>query len=436
LNYQEALEWIHSIGRFGIKPGLERMNRMMELLDNPHRKLKVIHLAGTNGKGSTAAFLSRVLEEGGYQVGLYTSPYLEAFTNRMSINGRDISGNRLVELVNKIKPLVEEISGDPSLGQMTEFEVVTSIALKHFADESPDFVLMEVGLGGRLDATNVVEDPLVVVITNIGLEHTEVLGDTIEKIAAEKAGVIKEGASVVTAASKPEALEVIREKCRERGASLFNIWENISWERVNSSLEGQIFRYNNPGGFNFNELYITLLGEHQVINAITAVAVLEVLRSKGMKIDPGTIKEGLKETRWAGRLEVMSRNPLLIMDAAHNIDGVTSLRKSLEEQITYHNLILVIGILGDKDLEAMLGEIVPLADRLIITRPESPRAAPPERVALEAKKYTSGEIILEESIPEAVKLSLSLAGEGDLVLVSGSLYTISEARKAFLAVKG
>lgn len=435
MNYQECLEWIHSIGRFGIKPGLERMNRIMELLDNPHRKLKVIHLAGTNGKGSTAAFLSRVLEEAGYRVGLYTSPYLEAFTNRMSINGRDIPGDRLVELVGEIKPLVEEISRDPSLGQMTEFEVVTTLAFKYFADETPDFVIMEVGLGGRLDATNVVEDPLVAVITNIGLEHTEVLGDTIEKIAREKAGVIKEGASVVTAASKPEALQVIQEKCQEKRASLFDIRKNITWQKIKSSLEGQVFKYNNPAGLSFHELNIALLGEHQVTNAVTAVAVLETIRNKGVKIEPDTIKEGLKKTRWAGRLEVMSRDPLLIMDAAHNIDGVASLKKSLEEQITYHKLILVIGILGDKDLEAMLGEIVPLVDRLIITRPESPRAAPPERVALVAKNYTSGEIVLEESIPEAVKLALSLAGEGDLVLVSGSLYTISEARKAFLVAK-
>ncbi|PKM79093.1 MAG: bifunctional folylpolyglutamate synthase/dihydrofolate synthase [Firmicutes bacterium HGW-Firmicutes-13] len=432
MNYQEALNWIHSIGRFGIKPGLQRMTRMMELMDNPHKKLKVIHIAGTNGKGSTAAFVTGILEEAGFRVGLYTSPYLEAFTNRMSISGQDIPRGKLVKIVEMVKPLVDQIAQDSSLGQMTEFEVVTSIAFKYFAEEEPDFVVLEVGLGGRLDATNVVEDPLAAVITNIGLEHTEILGDTIEKIAGEKAGIIKEGGRVVTAAQNPEALEVIKQKCSEKKASLFNLREKVTWERFSTSLEGQYFSYHNPEGLNLDNLFITLLGEHQVINAVTAVAVIESLKGKGIIIESSFIREGLKKTLWAGRLEIMGKEPLLMLDAAHNIEGVKSLRKALTEQIPYKKLILVMGILGDKAVDEMLKEIVPIAHKLIITRPENPRAGEPEEVAAAAGKFTSQEIIIEKSIPLALKIALSLANSEDLVLVSGSLYTISEARKALV----
>ena len=435
MNYQEALNWIHSIGRFGIKPGLQRVNRMMELLDNPHKKIKVIHMAGTNGKGSTAAFISKILEEAGFRVGLYTSPYLEAFTNRMSINGKDIPREKLLEIVQLVKPLAEEISKDPDLGQMTEFEVVTSIAFKYFADEAPDFVVMEVGLGGRLDATNVIEDPLMAVITNIGLEHTDILGDTIEEIAGEKAGIIKEGSMVVTAASRADALIVFEQKCREKGAHLFSIKEKVNWNRTSYSLDGQVFNYHSKEGLNLDNLYISLLGEHQVVNGVTAVAVIEALGRKGINIDPAYIRKGLEETLWAGRLEVMGREPLLMLDAAHNIDGVKSLRTVLKGQIPYNRLILVVGILGDKAIDEMLGEIVPLADKLVITRPESPRAAVPEVVAAVAAGFTSNEIVTEESIPRAVQMAISMATSWDLVLISGSLYTISEARKAILELE-
>ncbi len=430
MNYLEALEWIHSIGRFGIKPGLERMTKLMELLGNPHKKIKVLHIAGTNGKGSTAAFLSKILEEGGYRVGLYTSPYLDAFTNRMAINGKDIPEDRLVEIVNMIKPMVDDISNDSVLGQMTEFEVVTCIAFYYFADQAVDFVVLEVGLGGRLDATNVVESPMVAVVTNIGLEHTEVLGDTIEKIAGEKAGIIKEGTPVVTAVPKLEALQVIQQKCQEMNAPLFNVRENVNIEKKSLSLDGQFFHYLNSQGLQLKDLFISLLGEHQIINASTAIAVIEVLQERGFHIPEASIREGLKATRWAGRLEVMGKEPLLILDAAHNIDGVRSLKKALQEQVDYEKLVLVIGILGDKAVDDMLKEIIPLADKIIITKPDSPRAAEPETIADVAEKYTPHPIILEDSIPRAVKIALSLAEPKDLVVISGSLYTISEARKA------
>lgn len=428
MDYQETLDWIHGTGRFGIRPGLERMQKMMEFLGNPHLELKVIHLAGTNGKGSTAAFLSRILEEGGFRTALYTSPYLEAFTNRMAINRRDIDRERLVQLAATVKPLVEKVSQDPALGPMTEFEVVTSLAFQYFAEENPDFLVLEVGLGGRLDATNVVGTPLVAVITNIGLEHTEVLGDTIGKIAGEKAGIIKEGGRVVTAASRPEALEVIRQKCREKGAHLIELGSQVTWETLSSSLEGQRFNYYSREGLKLEDLFIPFLGEHQVINASTAVAVVEDLARQGTGLGPPAIRRGLAEARWGGRLEILGRDPLLILDAAHNLDGVRSLRQAVTGQLKYRKLILVLGILGDKAYGDMLGEIVPLADWVIITRPDSPRATDSRGIAREARKYSTRDIIVQENIPRAVDSALSLAGPRDLVLVSGSLYTISQAR--------
>ncbi|UNC90899.1 bifunctional folylpolyglutamate synthase/dihydrofolate synthase [Candidatus Contubernalis alkaliaceticus] len=430
MNYLEALDWIHSIGRFGIKPGLARMSKMMELLGNPQKKIKVIHIAGTNGKGSTAAFLSKILEEAGYSVGLYTSPYLEAFTNRMAINGNDIPEDRLVEIVNIVKPMVDDISKDFELGQMTEFEVVTCIAFYYFAAQDTDFVVLEVGLGGRLDATNVVENPLVSVITNIGLEHTEVLGDTIEKIAGEKAGIIKEGAPVVTAVPRPEAMKVIQKKCQDKNAHLFVLRESVNIEIEELSLNGQSFHYVNPQGLQLKDLFISLLGEHQIINASTAVAVIEILQGKGFHIPEAAVRKGLKAARWAGRLELMGKDPLLILDAAHNLDGVRSLKKALQDQVKYEKLVLVIGILGDKALDEMLKEIIPLADKIIITKPDSPRAAEPEAVADVAEKYARYPMILEDSIPRAVNIAMTLAEPEDLVLICGSLYTISEARKA------
>lgn len=426
MNYQQALSWIHSIGRFGMNQGLKRIEALLEYLGNPHRQLKFLHIGGTNGKGSTAAFAASVLEAAGYRTGLYTSPYLVQFTNRMSINGKDIPEERLVQLVTRIKPLVEKVASDPQLGHPTEFEVVTALAFTYFAEEEPDIVVLEVGLGGRLDATNVVQ-PLVAVITTVSLEHTQVLGNTVEEIAREKAGIIKEGSFVVTQA-RGSALGVIEETCREKKAPLFRLGGEFRVEKLSSSLDGQSFNY-----FGINEdyknIHIPLLGDHQVSNAGVAIASLELLREKGFIIPETALYSGLSSTRWPGRLEIMRRSPLVVLDGAHNLEAFQSLCRTLKGTFSYRRLILVLGLLGDKALDEILQQILPLADVAVFTTPNSPRAADPWILEEKASLITNGPLLVEEKIPDAVSLALSLAKAPDLVLIAGSLYLISEARQ-------
>jgi dihydrofolate synthase / folylpolyglutamate synthase len=425
LNYEEALSWIHSIARFGMKQGLERIERLMHGLGNPHHKLNFLHIGGTNGKGSTAAFAATVLETAGYRVGLYTSPYLEQFTNRMSVNGREISREKLVELVCRVRPLVEKIAADPAYGQPTEFEVVTAIALTYFAEQSPDIVVLEVGLGGRLDATNVVKS-LVTAITTISLEHTQVLGNTVEDIAREKAGIIKEGSEVVTQAGG-NALHILEDICSQKGVTLYSLGREFHVEKLSGDLNGQTFHYR---GFwrTFLDLSISLLGDYQINNAALALASLELLERKGFVLPEKAVLHGLKNTRWPGRLEVMRRLPLVVIDGAHNLEAFQGLRRALQDTFSYRRLILVLGILADKAIENILEEILPLADILVITTPSSPRAADPGDLKKIAVGMMPGPVYLKKNIPDAVSLALSLAGNTDLVLIAGSLYVISDAR--------
>lgn len=428
MNYQEALAWIHSIGRFGMNQGLQRIEKLLGYLGDPHKKLKFLHIGGTNGKGSTAAFAAAVLEAAGYRVGLYTSPYLEKFTNRMAINGQDIDAERLVELVRKVKPYVAEIAADPLCGHPTEFEVVTALALTYFAQELPDLVILEVGLGGRLDATNAVCS-LVTAISTISLEHTQVLGHTVEAIAREKAGIIKEGGMVVTQA-REVALDVIDDTCRQKNVPLFHLGAEFKAEKVSGNLDGQTFDYYGLQ-HHFPRLRIRLLGNYQVNNAALALAALELLEKKGYSLPAEAVYHGLLHTRWPGRLEIMQRAPLVVVDGAHNMEAFQNLRAALQHDFSYRRLILVLGLLDDKAREEILAEILPLADVLILTEPDSPRAAKARVLERSARKIMTGPVYVRAKIPEAIQLALSQAGAPDLVLIAGSLYLISDARLVF-----
>lgn len=437
--YMKALEWIHGLGRFGIRPGLERITVLLEMLDSPHHRVRFVHIGGTNGKGSTAALLASVLRSAGYRIGLYTSPYLLSFTNRMAVNGDDIDHGQLVELVDEVRPLVEKISGDPRLGPMTEFEVVTALALTYFSRQDVDLVVLEVGLGGRLDATNVV-DPLLSIITNISLEHTDVLGDTIEAIASEKAGIIKEGRPLLTAAEDEAVLNLFRERCNILKAPFSRV-SLLPADTVDGNVEkpfamqgriteeGQFLDYN---GFEIQikDLFIPLRGVYQVINAGTALAALELLRKENIMVDEISIRKGFKDTIWPGRLELLGKNPLLIMDGAHNPAAMKKLSESLPDYFHYRKLILVVGMLADKDTGAMLSDILPLADLVVFTKPTLPRAAEPAELADFAVKYLNlgnGYHVINEH-GRAIELALELAGPEDAVLVTGSLYTVSDVR--------
>ncbi len=425
MNYQEALDWIHGIQRFGMNPGLERIQALLDALGNPENKLKFLHIGGSNGKGSVAAFAARILEAAGYRVGLYTSPYLVQFTNRMAINGADISEERLVKMVERVKPMAEQIAQNPDLGHPTEFEVVTAIALTYFAEETPDLVVLEVGLGGRLDATNVI-NPLAAVITTVSLEHTQVLGDTVEEVAREKAGIIKKSTDLITGA-KGRALDVIREKTVEKEANLYRLGEDFKTETLSASLEGQVFHYHGLQR-TCNHLRLTMLGDYQPGNAALALAALEILEQKGFTLTEDAIRSGLENTRWPGRLEIMRRAPLVVLDGAHNLEAFQGLRRSIQSTFSYRHLVLVLGILDDKAIEEILQEIVPLAGTVIVTTPNSPRAADPWLLQEKAAKLASGPVHVVEDIPGAVRLALSMVRAPDMVLIAGSLYLISDAR--------
>ncbi len=444
--YREALEWIHGLGRFGIKPGLERVNAMLELLGNPQFRSRFVHVAGTNGKGSTAAMLASILRAAGYAVGLFTSPYLLSFTNRMAVNNADIDQGELVRLVSRIKPIVKQLQNDPELGHPTEFEVVTVLALVYFATSGVDLVVLEAGLGGRLDATNIVT-PLISIITNISLEHTDVLGHTIEEIAFEKAGIIKQGKPLITAAEDQRALGVFEKRCQDLDCPCYRVFppreaaEQLVDQRPVSIMkqiteDGQFFDYY---GFDHEQpdLFIPLRGKYQLLNAATALAAVELLGEDGFTISRAAILKGLAETYWPGRLELLQKEPLVIMDGAHNPAAMEKLAEAVPSYFKYKRLVLVIGMLADKDTAAMLKSLIPLSDIVIFTRPLLPRAADPQNIA----DYVADHLRLVKDYyvikdyRQALDKAFELAEPEDAILVTGSLYTVSDIRAYYLLSK-
>lgn len=425
MNYQAALDYLYSFGRFGSRPGLERMNWFLERLGHPQRNLRFIHIAGTNGKGSTTAFVHGILRAAGYRVGMYTSPYLEMFTNRIGANGADIPVEVLAELMARVRPLVEEVN-QTELGPTTQFEVTTVLALLYYQQLDLDFVVWEVGLGGRLDATNVVT-PLVSVITNIGMDHTDVLGDTLARIAAEKAGIIKPGVPVVTAVEEEEAWDVIRSQAESRQAPIWHLGENFSYVRESFDLNGQMFTYRDPQG-QLSDLRIALLGEYQCRNAATAIAAVRQLEAQGFALPPSAYRDGLAGTRWAGRLEIMSRSPLIVVDGAHNPHGTLRLQEALAEFFPDRRIVMVLGILKDKQRAEMLEHLLPLASRVWFTAPQFSRGTDPAELLAVAKQYPA-QAAAASTVEEALAAALAELEPGDLLLVAGSLYVVAEARE-------
>ncbi|MTI65123.1 MAG: bifunctional folylpolyglutamate synthase/dihydrofolate synthase [Firmicutes bacterium] len=426
MNYNEALDYIHSTGKFGSKLGLDNIKVLLDLLDNPQRDLKYIHVAGTNGKGSTSSFMSNILAKEGYKVGLFTSPYLEKFTERIRINNDYIPKERLAQLTKEVKDKIKKML-DRGYAHPTEFEIVTAIALKYYSEEEIDIVILEVGLGGRYDATNVIEDSLVSVLTPISYDHINVLGDTLEKIAWEKAGIIKENNLVVSYPQEVEAQNVIKNIVKEKNGKLVvSPLENINIKNNDSFGSTFDFTYKD---FEFKNLSINLLGFYQIYNASLALTVLLTLKEKGLiKLKESSIKKGLKSTTWNGRLEIISKNPNILIDGAHNIEGAKGLKKTLLESLEYDRLILGIAMLKDKDVENVLKEIIPLTDTVIVTEVKgNPRALKAEELKEKIKKYNSN-CIIKKNINKAVYESLNLVSSNDLIVFSGSLYLIGDVR--------
>ncbi|MGF2617275.1 bifunctional folylpolyglutamate synthase/dihydrofolate synthase [Rossellomorea vietnamensis] len=421
--YEEAVEWIHSRLRLGIKPGLSRMEWLMEKLGHPEKELNAVHIGGTNGKGSTLTFLRNILEESGYDTGTFTSPYFEVFNERISVNGQPISDEEIVELVNVIIPLAEELE-ETDLGGPSEFEVITCMALYYFARVNRvPIVLFEVGLGGRFDSTNVI-DPMLSIITNIGLDHTQFLGDTIGDIAFEKAGIIKEGKPVISAASQHDAQKVIISKAKEMNADLFLLNRDFKSDYKGASPDGEIFDYIGSNGVSTYE--IGMVGRHQTENASLAVKAADILREmNSYQIEEGAIERGLAAAYWPGRMDKVCETPAIYLDGAHNPEGMQSLISTIETRFKEKNVHIIFAALKDKDLESMIRKLEVKVSEIVLTTFDFPRAASPEDLEKHLLLDNHSTIMEWEKYLITYKKT---AGSDDVLIITGSLYFLSAVR--------
>ncbi|GGE18399.1 bifunctional folylpolyglutamate synthase/dihydrofolate synthase [Marinithermofilum abyssi] len=427
---QSIMDWMQNGGcARGVKPGLERMEWALARLGNPERRLKVIHIGGTNGKGSTAAMVAAVLQQAGYPVGLFTSPYIMEWNERIQLDGKPIPEEDFIRWAERLRPLMDEMEQE-GVGRPTEFEFWTLVAINWFArDAVPWFVVWEVGLGGRFDSTNVVH-PLLSVITNVGKDHTQWLGEDIAEIAAEKAGIIKPGVPVVTGCEDEKALSVLRETAQQKNSRLYELSRDFEVQIIAQEAGRQIFHFSNL----FRELpHVTIpfTGTHQVKNGAIALMTLELLRQYyATVIEDEDIYAGLMEARWPGRLERIYDNPAVLLDGAHNREGAQALARAVEEFYDYDRLFLLTAVMKDKHVDEILKPLVPLADHVVVTEAGQPRDLEAQALAKSVKSIR--EDIPVEAVPsprEAFQRLKEATGEKDLILVAGSLFLVSEIRK-------
>jgi dihydrofolate synthase / folylpolyglutamate synthase len=426
-SYQETIDYLFALQKHGIKLALSNSVLLMEIMGSPHRKFKAVHVAGTNGKGSTSVFLASMLMAAGYRVGLYTSPHLVSFTERIRINTVPIPEARVVGLAKQVREGYDRLNATERSGPVspTFFEVTTAIAFTYFAEEGVDIAVIEVGMGGRLDSTNVIT-PVVSVITNIDLEHTEFLGNTLEQIAAEKAGIIKPGVPVITGAVQHEVLAVIEREARARDSPVYRLSKDFLPVNIAA---GPNRRFDYRGiKTSYEALTIDMVGRYQVDNACLALAALECLRDSGVTVDEPAVRSGLGRARWEGRMELVSRRPDVYLDGAHNPASAQKLAAAVRELTpAYRKLVLVIGILGDKDFRGIIGPLVPLADRVVVTKPQYSRALDVPTLTAEVRKLHSS-VLAAETVGDAIALATQGASADDLILVTGSLYVVGDAR--------
>lgn len=424
MKYEEAMKYITEVGNFGSNYGLERTYKLLEHLGNPERDLKLIHIAGTNGKGSTTSMITEILMGEGYKVGMYTSPFIEEFEERIQINRNNIPKESLAILMDEIKVAVDKVI-EAGYNHPTEFEIITVLMLLYFKKENIDFGVIEVGLGGTLDSTNVIK-PIIQVITSISFDHTNLLGNTLEKIAREKAGIIKKGIPTVIYPQQEEVLKVIKNKCFEMDSELYIANnENLKFKNiVNLDKPYQLLKYNNE-----IDILLPLLGEHQIINLSVAMQAIEVLNNKNIiDISIANIVKSIKNVSWKGRLEVLSNNPYVVIDGAHNIQGIKTLSRNIKKYFKYENLYLILGILADKDVEEMIKIITPMAKKVYSVTPNSIRGELAESLKDEVSKFNKNCKAFDK-YEEAYLEALNDAFEKDLILASGSLYMIGDMRK-------
>lgn len=421
MTYKQALNYLYGLQKYGVKFGLSKTSNIMKKMGNPHKGQKYIHIAGTNGKGSVSAMVESVLIRSGLKVGFYSSPHLVRFTERFRINRKEISKKRVTELTEEIKSIINP--AEPP----TYFEATTAMALACFARENTDIAIMEVGMGGRLDATNIIR-PLVSAITNISLEHQAFLGNRLIEIACEKAGIIKKGVNTITAAKQPKISELFRRICEERKAPFYQVGKDV---RYRNSETGLSYYGLDRTIRNIN---LSLKGEFQHRNTALAIGILELLEKKGYKFDDKDIKTGVEETTWTGRVHVLSERPIIVVDGAHNPGAAAVLADAVKKDFTYKRLILVLGVMKDKDINSIVKEIAGMADHIICSSPEYYRSASPEELYSIVSGY-SKKVEIIKSLPKAIDKARKLSKPDDMILITGSLFTVGEALTAIDPVK-
>lgn len=425
MNYEEAMDFIEHTNKFGSVLGLDNIRELLNRLENPQDQLRVVHIAGTNGKGSILAFLAGTFRESGYRAGRYVSPATFSYEERFRINEENISKEDLCFYMEKIKKVCKEMVEDGK-PHPTIFEIETALSFLYFLDKKVDVVLLETGMGGRLDATNVVKRPICTVIASIGMDHMQYLGNTLQEIAGEKAGIIKEGCPVVSYDNAPEVNEVIRTRAEEKHCPY--VFVNREGIRIlEETLNGQSFTYRSSQGKWYEKISIPLLGSHQIQNASTALEVLDVIRNYYC-ISQFQTEEGFKKTVWKGRIEILSEHPVVICDGAHNPDGAESLVRFLQNNFTNQRIIYIIGVLSDKDYDQMMRILVPCAWRVYTVEPDNPRALPSKELAACIAKYHK-DVQIRERLYSCLKEVSEQAGEDDVIVICGTLSFQNELKR-------
>lgn len=420
MTVSEALAYIHSVSWKGSVPGLSRTQELLDRIGNPQKKLKFVHIAGTNGKGSTAAMLASVFQAAGYRTGLYTSPYISCFNERMQVDGEMISDAELAEITEAIRPEAEAMADHP-----TEFELVTAIALEYFVRHQCEIVSLEVGLGGALDSTNVIAPPEAAVICNIGYDHMEVLGNTLEEIATAKAGIIKPGCHTVLYRLPSNVERVFEVACADQGAILHKAdFDGLQLQE--SNFQGQIFDCGSR-----KSLYLPLLGAHQLKNAAVVLATVDALNAKGWHISEEQLRQGLKHTVWPGRFELLRKDPVFIVDGGHNPQCMDALTENIREYLQGRSITALTGVMADKDYSEIYHKIAPYMDRFVTVTPDNPRALPAQRLA-QALEVFGRPVIACDSVEEGVATAIAQTDPEGAVLAFGSLYMVGAIRNAVI----
>ena len=418
MNREEAISYIEHYGWSTTRLGLERTRELLQKLGNPQKQLKFVHVAGSNGKGSTCAMLDAILRAAGFRTGLYTSPYIQDFCERIQVDGQNIPGDALARLTERVRAAAETMEDHPS-----QFELVTALGMLYFVERRCDIVVLEVGMGGALDSTNVIDAPEVAVITNIGLEHTEYLGDTLEKIAETKAGIIKPGCCAVCYDGAPEVTAVVRRVCAEKGVPL-RCADFAKITPVSQSLDGQRFLWNGE------EYRLALLGAHQLHNAATVLETVAALRERGWRIEENAVKAGFANVKWPARLEVMQRAPLFLIDGGHNPQCAEALAASLRDLLPEQRVVFLLGVLADKDYPRMMELLMPLAQEFVCLTPLSDRALPAEKLASYLMSRGARARACDD-VETGLRAALETAG-GAPVVAFGSLYLVGAIREEYL----